>query len=66
MERKPKHPAGRDRVWLLALLLLLIFASPLLTFWSMPDSAWYLPYLLWLLIIVIAAWLQAGLGRHDP
>ena len=49
---------------LLAALALLLFASPLTAWWSALGAPWYLPYLLWLLLILLAA-LRTH-GRHDP
>lgn len=51
-----------DRVLLLFLLALLLFASPLVDRWATAGSPWYLPYLLWLLLI-IAMW---RLQRRAP
>jgi hypothetical protein len=40
--------------------------SPLVRWWAADDSPWYLPYLLWLLLIVLAAWVvQRGGSHHD-
>ena len=54
-----------DSVILLALLALLLFASPLMAWWARDTSPWYLPFLLWSLVIVIGAWLQLRRGDHD-
>ncbi len=54
-----------DSVILLALLALLLFASPLMAWWARSTYPWYLPYVLWLLIIVIGAWLQLRRGDHE-
>lgn len=49
---------GLDTPILLLLLGLLLFASPLMTWWASLDRPWYLPYLLWGLLIVAGAILQ--------
>jgi len=54
-----------DRVILLALFALLLFASPLTRWWSAIDAPWYLPYLLWLAVILAGALLQLRNDRHD-
>ena len=54
-----------DRGILLALLAVLLFASPLTRWWSAVGAPWYLPYLLWLGVILLAAWLQQRNTRHD-
>ncbi len=47
-----------DRVLLLFVLGLFVFASPLLAWWATPANGWWMPYLLWLLLIVLGFWLQ--------
>jgi hypothetical protein len=54
----------RDNTLLLGLFILLLFSSPLLAWWSTPGNAWYLPYLLWLAIILLIAWVHHH--RHEP
>lgn len=54
-----------DRVILLALFTVLLFASPLSRWWSAIGAPWYLPYLLWLAVILLGAWLQHRNARHD-
>lgn len=55
--------AGRDRAVLLALLGLALFANPALSWWLDSSPPWYLPYLLWLAVIALAAW-QARASRR--
>jgi len=43
---------------LLFLLGLFLFASPLLAWWATPANGWWMPYLLWLLLIVLGFWAQ--------
>ena len=52
----PTEKPGRDRAILLALLMLALFASPAVSWWLSAGPPWYLPYLLWLAVIVLAAW----------
>jgi len=40
------------------LALLLLAESPIMTWWATGDNPWYLPYLIWLGIIVLAAWVN--------
>lgn len=57
----------RDTAVLASLLAVVLFASPLVTWWSGPDSPWYLPYLLWLAIIalgLLVQWHRRREGRH--
>ncbi len=66
MTRAPDNEPSADNVVLLALIALLLFASPVVFWWSHQGSLWYLPYLLWLAVIVIV-WLVFRRGRqHGP
>ena len=58
MVSPPSTDRQLDVVLLLALLAVLLFASPLTAWWASPGSPWYLPYLLWALLIVLGAWVQ--------
>ena len=64
MSERPANDPRFDLVLLLAALALLLFASPLTAWWSALGAPWYLPYLRWLLLILLAA-LRTH-GRHDP
>ena len=54
-----------ERTILLALLALFLFASPFTGWMASGQHAWFLPYLLWLLIILIGAWLHYRFRNHD-
>ncbi|MBT3309442.1 MAG: hypothetical protein HOL04_04180 [Gammaproteobacteria bacterium] len=49
---------------LVALLALILIASPLLQWWSSSESPWYTPYLLWAGLIMLIAALNRGSHRH--
>jgi hypothetical protein len=51
-----------DTVILLLLFALFLLASPLTMLWASADSPWYLPYLIWLGIIALIAWVQHRLS----
>ncbi|HEB97069.1 MAG TPA: UTP--glucose-1-phosphate uridylyltransferase [Sedimenticola thiotaurini] len=55
----------KEHSLLLVLLALLLFASPLTFWWASGHHAWFLPYLLWLLLILAGAWLQVRHRRHE-
>lgn len=62
---EPDHRSHlRDNTLLLGLFILLLFSSPLITWWASPGNVWYLPYLLWLVIILLIAWVQQR--RDEP
>ena len=46
------------------LISLLVLLPPLFTLWIDVDLPWYLPYLVWLGIILLSAWLQRVLRKN--
>ncbi len=54
-----------EHTLLLGLFIVLLLVSPMLTWWAAPSSPWYLPYLLWLGIILTIAWVNRR-RRHVP
>ena len=65
MIRSPDGDAPLDQVVLLVLFALLVFTSPFVFWWTDRTSLWYLPYLLWLLVIGAGAWVFSRPGRSD-
>jgi len=57
MPRSPENDPPVDTLVLLILFGVLLFASPVVLWWTDPESPWYLPYLLWLLLIGLGGWL---------
>jgi len=49
----------------IALLLIVLFASPLLDWWSQSALPWFTPYLLWLLIILVTAFARYSDHNND-
>ncbi len=72
MERPPETDPPADVLVLLILFGILLFASPLVFWWTDAKSPWYVPYLLWLLLIGLGAWLSGRRWgnrrdrRHGP
>jgi len=66
MTTSPRH-AGRDRALLLGLLSLVLFGAPAVSWWLDAHPPWYLPYGLWLVVILVAAWQarRPRRSRHD-
>jgi len=62
MMQKPDRHSPEKSV-LLALLAIFIFASPFTLWWGRSEAGWYIPYLLWLVIIVLGA-IVARLDRE--
>ena len=48
----------------LAFLLLIVFASPLTEWWSDAELPWFTPFLFWLVIIVLTAYVNRE-SKHD-
>ncbi len=55
----------KESALLLTLLTLFLFASPFILWWATDESHWLLPYLLWLLVIGLAARLSYRYRNHD-
>lgn len=64
MVRPIDNESRLDRVILLFLFALFLLLSPLLNWWAADDSPWYVPYLIWLVIIVLAFFLERRMRRH--
>lgn len=65
MSRSPRVSA-RELAVLLGLLLLLLFASPLVEWWARAPLPWYTAYLIWAAVIVLAGLLAWRSGRDEP
>ncbi len=63
----PPPDSGKylDGVIVVFLLAGALFAPPLLTTWATPGSPWYLPYLVWLAVIVLIAFVQRLRKRYE-
>ena len=54
-----------DLVILVFLFALFLMMPPFVTWWATAGLPWYAPYLIWSLVILLAAWLQARSRHHD-
>jgi fatty acid desaturase len=62
----PRESSRRlDSTVLLFLFALFVLVSPVLLLWATVRSPWYLPYLLWLVVIALIAWVSRSSGDHD-
>jgi hypothetical protein len=60
----PTSGRGGDASWLFVGAATLLLASPLRHLWAADDRPWYLPFVVWLAIIVLARLFQRG--RDEP
>lgn len=42
-----------------------LFASPFYLFWMSPGTPWYVPYVIWLAVIVMTGIVQHWRSRHE-
>jgi len=47
------------------LVAVFVFASPFYLLWMTPGTPWYVPYLIWLAVIVMTGVVQLWRGRHE-
>ncbi len=53
-----------EKILLVTVVVLFLLASPFVAWWAAEDRVWYMPYLIWLAIIGLAAWLTRR-RRHE-
>lgn len=46
------------------IIAVFLFASPFFMLWMSPGSPWYVPYLIWLAVIIMTGIVQHWRGRH--
>lgn len=65
MRPGPEHGRSVDSAILLFLAALVLFVSPFTDWWARDDGPWYLPYVLWLGLIVLIAVVVLRRDSHD-
>ena len=65
MARQPDSDQQKEHTLLLSLFALFLFASPFTVWWASGHQPWFIPYLLWLLIILLCFWLSIRYRHHD-
>ena len=58
MQQPDRESKRRDNTLLLGMFISFLFSPPLLAWWASPANVWYLPFLLWLGIILLIAWVH--------
>ena len=63
---RPASDNGRylNLVLVAFLVAAFVFASPFYLLWMAPGTPWYVPYLLWLAVILVTGALRFTRGRH--
>ncbi|MBU2986333.1 hypothetical protein [Saccharophagus degradans] len=56
---------NKQRPLLLLMLVVYIFSPTLFSWVVNPDGAWYRPYLIWVLVIIVAFFVQTRSKRND-
>lgn len=65
-ERGPDPAPGKlDRVLLLFLFALFLFASPFTTWWANAQPPWYFPFLIWGALIALVAFERSRRRSDD-
>jgi hypothetical protein len=54
-----------DLVLVAFVVAVFVFASPFHLLWMAPDTPWYVPYLIWLGVIVMTGIVQRWRDRHE-
>ena len=65
MRQQPDSDKYLDAVVVIFVCAAFLFISPFLLVWSVPAAPWYLPYLLWAVVILFAGIVQRLRHRHE-
>lgn len=65
MATPPPGERARDLSLLSFGIALLVFATPLRLIWAADGRPWYLPFVLWLMVTVLAFWVARAARRHE-
>lgn len=65
MRQQPDSNKYFDAVIVVFFCAAFLFVSPFLFVWSFPAAPWYLPYLLWAAVILLAGIIQLLRRRHE-
>jgi len=56
----------KPRLFILLLLVLYIFSPTLFNWMVNPNGAWYRPYIIWVVVILLAYFLQGRRPSGEP
>ena len=63
--KQPIQEKFRDRIILLFVAGVFMLCSPLRFFWGADGNPWYIPYLIWLILIALTWALYRWLKQHE-
>ena len=64
--RRPSDNARYLNLVMVSFLVgVFVFASPFHRLWMTPETPWYVPYLIWLAVIVMTGVVQLARGRDE-
>lgn len=63
---KPNPPRHHDYAVIIGALLVLLFASPVMRMWTTDPTSWYLPYLLWGFVVLLALLILLRKDNDEP
>ena len=63
MATRPDNGRYLNLVLVAFLVAVFLFASPFYLLWMAPETPWYVPYLIWLGVIVMTGIVQRWRGR---
>lgn len=61
----PMSSRSRAVAWLGFGVAVLVLVSPVKLWWARPAMGWMTPFLLWVALILLGAWIGRGRGRDD-
>ena len=62
----PRFPISKELAVIVGALLLLLFISPVATWWAHPSLGWLTPYGLWVLVILGALLIHRRDDSDEP
>ncbi len=62
---RPDSSFSRQRLIIFVLVLAAVFSPAAFEWMLNPEGAWYRPFFVWLLVVVVAFWLQRKGGPDD-
>ena len=65
MALPPNGDRSRDLSLLVFGIAVLVFATPLRLLWAQEGRPWYVPFVLWLVVSLLAVWAARASKAHE-